>query len=156
MRESYGDALKFTEQSLDTGVKCSELQDELESKFNEEEIGEFARELCTVLLEKSEGEAFDKLRPVPEREGVLGYGKLYQWFTEVSGLGLAEQTRKLIHPDPPKREEGLSEYIENWCERIRRLEAHGESYKLAPIFKITAPKQMLVGKAKGHFEIWQG
>ena len=127
----------------------------MENHFGEDETREFAKKLYTIILDKAEGDAYDKVRSVPERQGVLRYGKLYQWLTEVSGLGLTEQTRRLIHPDPPKREEDLSECIDNWCEGMRRLEAHGESYKLAPIFKITAVRRMLVGKSKGRFELWQ-
>ena len=86
---------------------------------------------------KAEMEAYDKIKMVPKGEGVIAYGIMYRWFTDVSGLGLAEQARKLMHPDPPKREEELAEYVEMWQDKMRRLEAHGDEYKLAPYSRPT-------------------
>lgn len=105
----------------------------------------------------AEGEAlYDKIRPTNEQDGIKAYCILYRWFTEVSGLGMAAQARRLIQPEAPKSEEQLSEYIDNWCERVRRLEAHGSKYGLSALYKVTALRQLMVRKAKDHFEIWQG
>ncbi len=73
---------------------------------------------------------------VPNGQGVVAYGVLYRWFLDVSGLGLAEQARMLMHPAPPKREEELAKHVEMWQDKMRRLEAHGDEFKLAPIFEI--------------------
>ena len=94
-------------------MKKYELMDELEQEFGEGLVKEFSRKIYTILLDKAEGDAYDKSHPVPERDGVAGYSKVYQWFTEVSGLGLTEQAKRLIHPEPPKREEDLAEFVEN-------------------------------------------
>ena len=40
------------------------------------------------------------------------YAEVYTWFTETSGLGVAEQARKLMHPDAIKKEEELADRIE--------------------------------------------
>ena len=93
-------------------------------------------------------EAYDKIKMVPKGKGVIAYGIMCRWFTDVSGLGLAEQARKLMHPDPPKREEELAEYVEMWQDKMRRLEAHGDEYKLAPVFKTNALRMLMTGKAK--------
>ena len=53
-----------------------------------------------------------------------------RWFTDVSGLGLAEQARMLTHPAPPKREEELAELVDMWQDKMRRLEAHGDEFKM--------------------------
>ena len=45
--------------------------------------------------------------------------------------------------------------VDKWLEVIRQLEIHGEGYKLSGVFKITALKSMMVGKAKDMFEIWE-
>ncbi len=34
------------------------------------------------------------------------YGVVDRWFTDVSGLGLSEQARRLMHQDPPKKKLG--------------------------------------------------
>ena len=39
--------------------------------------------------------------------------------------------------------------------RVQRLEAHGSKYVLAPLFRVTALRQMMIGRAKDHCEIWQ-
>ncbi len=54
-------------------------------------------------LDKAENEAYGKIKMVHKREGVMAYGVLYRWFTDVSGLGLAGQARLLMHPSPLKR-----------------------------------------------------
>ncbi len=73
---------------------------------------------------------------------------LYRWFTDVWGLGLAEQARMPMHPSPSKREEELAEHVEMWQGKMRRLEAHGEEYKSAPVFNINALRALMTGKAK--------
>ena len=56
------------------------------------------------MLDKAENEAYDKIKMVYKGGGIIAYGSLYRWFTNVSGLGLAEQAKMLMHPNPPKRE----------------------------------------------------
>ena len=64
-------------------------------------------------------EILNKIRAINETDGIAAYFSLYKWFTEISGLGLTEQARRLMHPEPPKREEELSECIDQWVERVR-------------------------------------
>jgi hypothetical protein len=66
--------------------------------------------------------------------GVTAYGGQYRWLTDSSGLGLAEQAQMLMLSSPPKKEEDLAERVETWQDNMRRLEAHGEEFKLAPLF----------------------
>ena len=73
----------------------------------------------------------------------------------MSGLGLAEQARILMHPAPPKREEDLAEHVEMWQDKMRRLEAHGDEFRLAPVFKINAHRMFTAGKAKEFFDLWE-
>ena len=81
-------------------------------------------------------------------DGLEVYMDLYRWFTEISGLGLTSQAMKLMHPDPPKREEDIAECLDNWVERVRRLESHGTKYALPPLYNVTAMKLLLVGREK--------
>ena len=62
---------------------------------------------------------------------------------------------KLMHPDPPKREEEIAECLDNRVERVRRLESHGTKYALPPLYKVTAMKLLMVGRAKENYEIWE-
>ena len=56
-------------------------------------------DMYKILIDKAEGEAYDKIKTVPNGEGMRAYLILYRWFTDVTGVGLAEQARKLRHPD---------------------------------------------------------
>ena len=42
------------------------------------------------------------------------YAEVYKWFTETSGLGLAEQMGLLMNPKPANKEEDIAEVIETW------------------------------------------
>ena len=53
-------------------------------------------------------------------------------------MGLTEQARRLMHPEAPKNEEDLADAVDNWVEKVKRLEAHGDKYALPPLHKVTA------------------
>ena len=61
-------------------------------------------DIWRVLIDKTEAEAYEKIKSIPQGEGLKAYGVLYRWFTDVSGLGLAEQARRLMHPKAPKNQ----------------------------------------------------
>ncbi len=56
-----------------------------------------------------------------------------------------------MHLDPPTRDE-LAEYLELWQDKMRRLEAHEEEFKLAPVFEICVLRMLMTGEAKDHFD----
>ena len=96
-------------------------------------LSKWPGDIWKILIDKAEAEAYDKIKMVPKGQGVVAYGVLYRWFTDVSGLGLAEQARMLMHPAPPKRKEDLAEHVEMWQDKMRRFEAHRDEFKLAPV-----------------------
>ncbi len=59
----------------------------------------------------------------------------------------------LIHPSPPRREEDSAEHVEMWQDKMRRLEAHGEEFKSAPLFKINALRMFMTGIAEEYFDL---
>ncbi len=91
---------------------------------------------------------------MPQGHGIKASGVVYRWFTVVSGL--AEQARRIMHPETLKREEELAEHVEMWQDMMRRLEAHGDEYKLAPVFKINVLRMLMTGKTKECFGLWEG
>ncbi len=103
-------------------------------------------EKCTInlqdmygtLMDKAENEGYDKIKLVHKGDGIIVYGSLYPGFKDVSGLGLAVRAGMLTHPSPPKREEELADHTEMWKDRMKRLEAHGEEFQLAPLYNINA------------------
>ncbi len=38
---------------------------------------------------------------------------------------------------------------------MRRLEAHGGEFNLAPVFKIKALRMLMTGKAEEYFDLWE-
>ena len=83
------------------------------------------------------------------------YVEVYKWFTETSGLGLAEQMGLLRNPKAASKGEDIAEVIETWEERVNRLARHGVAYRLPEEFKKVALKAMLVGKIKDNYELWE-
>ena len=108
-----------------------------------------------MFIDKTEAEAYDKIKMIPSGEGLRAYGVVYRWFTDVSGLGLSEQARRLMHPDPPKKEEELSEHVDAWQDKMRRSEALGDEYKLPAMYKINALRMLMIGKSKEYFDLWE-
>ncbi len=68
-------------------------------------------------------------------------------------LGLGGAGPDAYAPGPAKEE--LAEHVEAWHDKMRRLEAHGEEFKLAPAFKINALCMHVAGKVKEYLEIWE-
>ncbi len=46
--------------------------------------------------------------------------------------------------------------MEIWQDKIRRLEAHGGEYELAPVLKINTLRMLMTGKAKDYFDLCEG
>jgi hypothetical protein len=90
-----------------------------------------------VLIYKMELEVYDKIKLITKGAGVIACGIIHHLCTDVSTLGLAEQARTFMHPDPQKREEDLAEHMEMWQDEMRRLEAHENEFKPAPCSKST-------------------
>ncbi len=51
-----------------------------------------------VLIDKTELQADDKITMVPKGRRAVAYEGMYGSFADVSGLGLREQARMLMHP----------------------------------------------------------
>ena len=62
VKDEYGKILKYLEKSLDVGTKADDIQDELEENFDEELVEEFSMKLYTLLMDKAENEAYEKIR----------------------------------------------------------------------------------------------
>ena len=54
---------------------------------------ELSTEVYKVLIDKADGEAYDKVKSIAAGEGSKAYAVMYKCFTDVSGLGLSEQTQ---------------------------------------------------------------
>ena len=152
---SYHNIMEDMEMEMNIGNPIDEVYDDIKVKYPGEGHKRLAQDLYNIIIDKVEDEAYDRVKNVDVNNGLQAYMILYRWFTDVSGMGLAEQARRLMHPDPPKDEGGLADAIEAWYDKMTRLETHGNDYKMAPIFKVNALKFLMVGRSKDFFEIWE-
>ena len=106
-------------------------------------------------MEKAVGTVHTKVNNGASKGGIYIYVDVYKYFTETSGLGLAEQARRLMHPDPVKREEELTATIEDWIQKCDRLAEFGSQYELPTVYKTVALQCMLIGESKRMFEAWK-
>ena len=59
-----------------------------------------------------------------------------------------------MNPKAVAKEEDIAEAIEVWEEKVNRLARHGDDYRLPVTFRNVALEQMLVGKIRDNFELW--
>ena len=83
-----------------------------------------------VIIDKAEGEAYDKIKMLEAEEGGKAYAVMYKWFTDVSGLDVLEQARRHMHPEAVRKEEARAEGFDQRLDNVRRPGAHGAQYKL--------------------------
>ena len=111
-------------------------------------------DLYGVLMDKTEGEAYARVKAVTQGMGLEAYVKLYKWFMGTTGLGLTERARAVMSPTPPKSERDIAEALDKWVEMERIVSSH-KGYELSTRLKMTALKMLMVGRAKDHFEQWE-
>jgi hypothetical protein len=72
---------------IDLGNEVDAVIPMLYSVFGEE-LWETSANICKVLVDKAEKEAYDKIKMILQGEGIKAYEVVYHWFRDVSGLGL--------------------------------------------------------------------
>ena len=92
---------------IDLGKSIDKVLDEMDYKYAGD-WNSMSEEMYKVLIDKADGEAYDKIKSITAGDGCKAYAIMYKWFTDVSGLGLSEQTRRLMHPEQVTREEDLA------------------------------------------------
>ncbi len=72
------------------------------------------------------------------------------------GIGIVRTGTKIDTPgSDDDLVDDLAEHAAIWQDTIRRLEARGDEYKLAPACKINSLDITLTGYAKEYFDIWK-
>ena len=65
----------------------------------------FKADMINMLIDKTEGEARGNIKSIEDLEdGVEAYRVMHDWFTRVSGLGLAERRSRFMIPTPANNE----------------------------------------------------
>ena len=152
IKESHAEIIRTLEKSMDVGDKIPEALDDLDQQYH---LDDFNKDMTCILMDKCDGEAYDKIKGLQNLKGAEIYMVIYRWLTEISGLGLSMQAAKLMNPDPIKKESELEHAVDKWSESNRKLESHGSQFGLAPLYKVIALKKLMVGRAKEHFDLWE-
>ena len=61
-------------------------------------------DLFAVLMDKTESEAYFRVKLVEPGNGIEAFDKIVKWFMGTSGLGLQEKARQIMAPIPSKSE----------------------------------------------------
>ena len=111
VKKEYEENVQRMVREIDLGKDMGAVLENLSSHYGGVFV-DASGDVWKVLIDKAEAEAYEKIKALPQGEGLRACGVLLRWFTDVSGLGSAEQARRLMHPEPPKREEELAECID--------------------------------------------
>ena len=79
------------------------------------------RDLCAILIAKTENEAQEKISGVPQGEGAWAYIRMHRWFRQTIEQGMINRRTNIMKPDPVKHDYMLASAIEEWEERYRSL-----------------------------------
>lgn len=82
-------------------------------------------DMYSVLTDKTEGDAWLRVRSVDSGNGFEAFVKLYRRFTGTSGQGLSERARVTMNPIPPKSEGDIAEAVEKWIDGYKVFRNHG-------------------------------
>ena len=63
-------------------------------------------DIKSILIDKAHGEIHTPVTNAQAKGGAYLFADIYKWFTETSGLGLAEQAMRLINPAQVEKEGG--------------------------------------------------
>ena len=77
------------------------------------DIGQLNEDLFAVLMDKTTGEAYLRVKSVDSGEGIDAFVKIYKWFMGTSGMGLQDKARQIMAPIPPKSEGDIADSVEN-------------------------------------------
>ena len=76
--------------------KWHTVTDRVTSQMGSLDTDQFERDLKNVLVEKAVGTVHTKVNNGVGKRGIYVYVDVYKYFTETSGLVLAEQARRLM------------------------------------------------------------
>ena len=137
---------KLDEPTLESWSRVAAGEPKLEKE-------KFREDLYYILMDKGQdATAMTRIKAVREGDGIGAYGKLRKWFLGSSGMAITARTQLVMSPAEPKSEAAIADAIDKWREQMRVLEGLGPQYKLADPFKRTALRQLMMGKAKDHFD----
>ena len=142
--------LKWVEE-LGKGKKVEEME------YNEKKFPihytAMKESVYAVQVDKTEGEARQRVKAAENGNGLEAYKRVFDWFTFTSGLGIAERRSKIMIPDQAKKPEEVVGLIEAWEREVRELgELDPLGMELPDNYKKTALKCILTTEARDYFD----
>ena len=122
---------------------------EWEERVNEREImtidlRRLNEDLFAVLVDKTESEAYFRVKSAEPGNGIEAFVKISKWFMGTRGMGLQDKARQIMAPIPPKSEGTIADAVETWLEGPRIISNH----KGHAVLRVTALKIFLIGRAR--------
>ena len=118
------------------------------------DMGQLNEDMYSVLMDKTEGDAWLRVKAVKSGRGLEAFVRIYKWFAGTSGMGLSERARVIMAPTAPKSEGDMAESVDKWLEGLRLLQSH-KGYRMSIQLRVTALKMLMIGRAKDQFESWE-
>ena len=94
-------------------------KNEFKHKFEgiEGKLEELNSNLWCVLIEKTEGEAYDKINTTIAGEGMMAFVKMHNWFSRITESGVTNRLIYIMKPEACKHDWEVAGAIEKWEER---------------------------------------
>ena len=108
-----------------------------------------------LLKDKLDGDdALGKLKGLDDGEGIMGYQKLYKFYSAVTGSTLSHKMGLAMNPERPKKISDVAGRLEKWNQLVNALEKYGPAYSLGLPYRVTALKSIMC-HATEWFDAWQ-
>ena len=126
----------------------------------EEEWKELGRNLMTVLLEKTTGEARMAVSTVHHNskgkgKGMLAFYKMHAWFVETSSAGMQDRRTALMQTVAAKSDGEVLGMVNKWYERYLAVGRMGGAL-MPPSYAVPALKGILTPAFREHLQITYG
>ena len=123
-------------------------------RWDNMKVAKLNEDMYSVLMDKTEGDAWLRVKSVISGRGLEAFVRIYKWFAGTSGMGLSERARVIMAPTAPKSEGDIAEALDKWLEGLRLLQSH-KGYRMSIQLKVTALEMLMTGRARDQFEIWE-
>lgn len=118
--------------------------------WSRQEISTISTEIYCVRIDKTTGDAANRVKPVIEEDGFRAHQVMHTWFKQTSQMAICERVRKRMHPATAKKEEDVLMCVEAWRKEMEELEREYPDgrYVLTQQMKKVALTAILTGEVK--------
>ena len=127
--------------------------DEDTPEYDNVNVKRLNEDLYSVLMDKTEGEAWQRVKSVHAGNGLEAFVKVYKWCRGTSGQGLSEKARIIMSPVTPKSAADMAEALDKWLEGLRHIMGH-KGYEMSVKLRGTTLNNLMVGRARDLYEDW--